>query len=71
MATPITPAHRHDLASADNPLAASADPSRRVQGYVDAILTAVLMASAVVIMADSIYRWVVRLRTPGEVAANA
>ncbi len=53
------------------PLATSADPSRRVQGYVDAILTGILMASAVVIMADSVYHWYLKLRAPGEVAAQA
>jgi carbon starvation protein len=53
------------------PLAASADSARSTQGYIDAILTGVLMASAVVIMIDSVYHWYLKLRAPTEAAAEA
>ena len=42
--------------------AANADPSKSLQGVVDATLTVVLMVSSVVILLDSIYHWYVRLR---------
>jgi carbon starvation protein len=53
------------------PLARSADASKSFQGYLDAGLTALLMTCAVVIMADSVYHWYLRLRSPRPVAAEA
>ncbi len=53
------------------PLATGADVSQHLQGYVDAILTGVLMMSAIIIMVDSVYHWVLRLRTPGTAVAEA
>jgi carbon starvation protein len=50
------------------PLARSADPSQSLQGFIDAGLTGILMVSAVVIMVDSVYHWVARLRGPASVA---
>lgn len=44
------------------PLARSADPAKSLQGYVDAVLTAVLMVSAVIILIDSVYHWYLKLR---------
>jgi carbon starvation protein len=39
------------------PLAMGSDPSRRVQGYVDSVLTVVMMTCVVVILAASVRRW--------------
>jgi carbon starvation protein len=40
------------------------NPKTATQGYVDATLTAILMAAAVVILCDSIRRWTVARRRP-------
>ncbi len=39
------------------PLAMGADPARRVQGYVDSVLTVVMMACVIVILVASVRRW--------------
>jgi len=51
------------------PLAMGSDPARRVQGYVDSVLTVVMMACVVVILVASVRRWlVVGRRTAGAAA---
>ncbi|HQR39383.1 MAG TPA: carbon starvation CstA family protein [Blastocatellia bacterium] len=52
------------------PLARSANSSQALQGFIDAGLTAILMVSAVVIMIDSVYHWVGRLRARGPLAVE-
>jgi carbon starvation protein len=39
------------------PLAMGSDPARRVQGYVDSVLTVVMMTCVVVILVTSVRRW--------------
>jgi carbon starvation protein len=39
------------------PLAMGSDPARRVQGYVDSVLTVVMMTCVVVILVASVRRW--------------
>ena len=40
------------------PLAMGSDPARRVQGYVDSVLTVVMMACVIVILVASVRRWI-------------
>jgi carbon starvation protein len=43
------------------PLTASPDPSLQIQGYVDAICTAIMMICAIVIMVSCVRRWILVL----------
>jgi carbon starvation protein len=44
------------------PLATGPDPARHVQGYLDSVLTAVMMICVVVILASAVRRWILVAR---------
>jgi carbon starvation protein len=52
------------------PLAMGSDPARRVQGYVDSVLTVVMMTCVVVILVASVRRWLAPKRGPAEAQAR-
>jgi carbon starvation protein len=45
------------------PLAVGADPTRRLQGYLDSVLTVIMMLCVVVILVASIRRWIAPRRS--------
>jgi carbon starvation protein len=49
------------------PLAVGPDPSRHFQGYLDSVLTVIMMACAVIILVTAIRRWVAASRRPAAV----
>ncbi len=53
------------------PLAVGSDPARRVQGYVDSVLTVVMMACVVVILVASVRRWLAPRKRAADVRAGA
>jgi hypothetical protein len=47
-----------------------ADPARRVQGYVDSMLTVVMMACVIVILVASVGRWIAPKKRAADVQAR-
>jgi carbon starvation protein len=52
------------------PLAMGSDPARRVQGYVDSVLTVVMMTCVVVILVTSVRRWLAPRKNAAEAQAR-
>ena len=52
------------------PLAMGSDPARRVQGYVDSVLTVVMMTCVVVILVTSVRRWLAPRTSTAEAQAR-
>ncbi len=52
-------------------MAIAANPALRVQGYVDSVLTVIMMVCVVVILVASVRRWIAPKKGAAEVQAGA